>query len=264
MSRESLLAACSEGEVSKVQGLYNSMENDPQKQSFLQDMTEAAAKHGQAEVVAYCLQQGSKITSDIVFSHKSTDVFEALLSAGLNINTTFGNFETALIRGVRSNDKRLVMFLLDHGADPNVGHLGFGKRYGNVATAAVFASVDVMSALLAKGARLEQSGGLQLAARDGRLDMIRYLLAHDADIKEIPDEDPFYFEDTPGWKEELGTALHKAVDGKQAAVVSLLLDSGADATIRDPCGRTVLDRAKGAEGDNREIIHLLKMRGIFE
>ena len=42
---------------------------------------------------------------------------------------------------------------------------------------------------------------------------------------------------------KLGTTLHKAVEKKHVAVVSILLQAGADRALRDAQGRTAADIA---------------------
>ena len=58
------------------------------------------------------------------------------------------------------------------------------------------------------------------------------------------------------------TPLHLAAGNGHTAVVALLLDHGADFTLRDHYNLTALDRA--LEGKHTETAELLKARGVTQ
>lgn len=94
-----------------------------------------------------------------------------------------------------------------------------------------------------------------MAAEEGKLDMVRLLLDKGADINEIGIEHPT----DPRFKEDMGSALHRAVEGEHEEVVEFLLDQGADANLKDVMGRTPLALAEAKR--NGRIMGFLKERG---
>lgn len=80
-----------------------------------------------------------------------------------------------------------------------------------------------------------------MAAEEGKMEMVKLLLDEGADINEIGIEHPT----DPRFREDMGTALHRAVERGQEEVVGFLLERGADAGLKDPMGRTPVDLAKG-------------------
>lgn len=116
-------------------------------------------------------------------------------------------------------------------------------------------TVEVADLLLQHGAKMEGSGAIVLAAEEGKLDMVKFLLEKGADIDEIGLKD---FGDD-GVTEEGGSALHKAVTVECEDVARYLLDKGADVNLLDIKGRTPLIRARENKSDT--ITNLLKTYG---
>ena len=87
----------------------------------------------------------------------------------------------ALCAAADGGNAEIVMLLLDHAADPNIGD-GWD---GDPLTAAVEGDhIDIMELLIKRGARVNEENGdsyaLWGATRDGKLDAIKFLLAHGA------------------------------------------------------------------------------------
>jgi ankyrin repeat protein len=127
-----------------------------------------------------------------------------------------------------------------------------------LAGVAELASVEMAALLIRHGANVKGSGAIVMAAEEGRLDMVKLLLDQGADINEIGIENPT----DPRSKEDMGSALHRAVAAGHQEVVRFLLDRGADVNLTDVMRRTPLALAE--TNQNRGIIELLKERGAQE
>lgn len=114
-----------------------------------------------------------------------------------------------------------------------------------LATVAEIASVEMAALLIKHGAHAKGSGAIVMAAETGKMEMLKMLLNEGADIDEVGIEHPT----DPRFKEDMGSALHRAVAGGHEAVVRFCLERGADTRLRDPMGRTpvALAREKGVQ-----------------
>ena len=146
-------------------------------------------------------------------------------------------------------------WLLEHGADPNSGHL-MADSTSAITAAAQRGRIDLAELLVKHGAKVSGSGALAGAAEKGHMDMVRWLLDHGADINEIGVHD---YGDRRKKKYE-GTALHKAVARGDIAMAKLLVERGATTGIRDPLDRTPLQRAK--EEGQQEAVRYLELTGV--
>ena len=78
---------------------------------------------------------------------------------------------------------------------------------------------------------------LHFCAKYSNLSLMERFLDNGHDINKIPEGEKFLLQG------DLGTPLHYAVQGYHQDGVLLLLDRGADATIKDRSGRSVLERS---------------------
>ena len=92
---------------------------------------------------------------------------------------------------------------------------------------------------------------LHTAAERGRADLVRLLLGRGTDI----DAPGFEYCAVESRADELGSALHFAVDGSSVEIVELFLEHGADAGFKDVEGTTAVQRAK--EKGMERIIQIL-------
>lgn len=132
-------------------------------------------------------------------------------------------------------------------------------RLGLMAVAGQYSAPEVVRLLLEDGARWEHPLALQLAARKGRVDVVVALVEAGVDVNENP-----AVVDVKALCDEssLGPAVHYAAEARHMDVLVALLDRGADATLRDLKGRTILDRAV-RNGQRWEALdHLLAERDI--
>ena len=169
-------------------------------------------------------------------------VVKTLLDAGLNPNTDYGYQGDALIYAVRQKHREVAEVILDAGYQLNDLSKAWAGTVSPLAAAALADTdlPDMTATLLAHGAIVQQTLALHTAARAGHLNVMTFLLDKGADINEVPEVD----DRTYGCEDELGTPLHYAVDEKRLDAVKILLGRGADSSIVDRKGRTVLQRAQ--------------------
>lgn len=145
------------------------------------------------------------------------DVVRALLSAGSDVNATNRNAETALVRASVKGHLEIVRALLAAGSDVSVT----SEQGGNSVDAAVAnGHVDVVRVLLdakanPNGTRIRTP--LITASGEGRLDMVKLLLAAHADVTKDVAE---------------GTALTIASERGHLDVVNALLAANAAVDAR--------------------------------
>ncbi|KAF1985509.1 ankyrin [Aulographum hederae CBS 113979] len=128
-----------------------------------------------------------------------------------------------------TDDELLVRWLMDHGADPNLrGHRGATP----LSTASLSPNVAVIDLLVSYGAELDPRALFNAMSRRGQggIPIMRALIRHGIDIN---------FNGR-----ERGTPLHWAVHINDIEKLRLLLDHGADRSIKDILGATPWDQAK--------------------
>lgn len=130
-------------------------------------------------------------------------------------------------------NEEVVQWFLEHGADPNLR----GPVYCSVlATAALHSSTSVLELLISHGAQLDPQALFHAMSPrgDGGIPVMKYLIDRGIDINAI------------GHMKELGEGnpLHYAVRIKSKEKVALLLESGADKTVRTGHRKTAADMAE--------------------
>ena len=251
-----LEAASSAGQYDQVVTLLS--QGQAHGAAYLQSSLDAAARNGHANIVSLLLSKGAEHNRDTLraaIASNSIPVFQSLLDAGWDPSFGLGHSGTALTRAIIEDKPELVTFLLKHGADP----YDTSRSLSALAQAAAHSSTNVAGILLDHGVQLNQSGALETAAYHGQLDTLGFFLDRGADINEITDNDWT----GPSEREAgLGTALHVAATRGQKEAVTLLLERGADPSLKDTKGKTVLQKA--GESGHEEIVELLRKRGISE
>lgn len=173
-------------------------------------------------------------------------VVRVLLSRGANAKATNRYGATPLHEAARK-DRRLgiVEMLIKKGADVNA------KRSNGdtpLHRAAGGGALKIVKFLVAKGAEVDpkrkQDGStpMQLAAWEGKLDVVAYLVGKGADVNSLTDSGE--------------NALFGCVRWGRGEVVKLLIDKGANTTMKNKKGMTPLDvaREKEAKGEKRDGI----------
>lgn len=154
------------------------------------------------------------------------------------------------------NQHDFVQWLLEHGADPNSGHL-LADSTSAMTAAAERGDINLAELLLKHDAKVSGTGALSGAADRGHADMVRWLLDHEADANEIGVHD---YGDRRKKKKFEGTALHKAVAKGNIDLAKLLVNRGAKPDIEDFMGRTPLMRAE--EENQQEAVRYLESIGV--
>jgi ankyrin repeat protein len=208
-----------------------------------------AAEQGHAKVVAMLLEKG--VDPDEGRAQAPPWTARAVIGVRAQVRST------PLSLAAQGGHTDTVKVLLDHGADPDVR--GFAGK------TALFWAVergyrDVADLLLEHKADpdINNSAGqtpLMEAAKTGKADLVRDLVAHHADLnaKEGDDGLPGTLDVSAGTGM---TPLILAVVGNHLAVANILLQAGADVSIRNRGGQDALDVA--IKNGNQDMISLLR------
>ncbi|KAI1657685.1 ankyrin [Daldinia decipiens] len=142
---------------------------------------------------------------------------------------------------VRCDKLPLVEFLLNRGADPNANLCE--DFYSTLESAIVSnASLSIISLLIDRGAVVKQRSAALLAARGGRLDVLKHLISSGAGVDSIPDNEDVY--DDAREQDDWGTPLHGASGNGKADCVAWLLQAGASRDIKNHNGLTPREAAE--------------------
>ncbi|KAL9094066.1 MAG: hypothetical protein Q9165_003736 [Trypethelium subeluteriae] len=251
-SLQSFEVACRAGDLEYARNVISS---HPPASEFLADGVLLASIHGQAAILRMLLEQDADFArrpplSAILEAPASAqlDLFKAFADFGWHPNTPTENSLVLSHRLVVTNTP-LLEWLLENGANPNLGHLrGSGMLIANSGDALEIAAkhcpLSTVALLLAHGAQAENSMALNRAAgayppggnfyysrarptpefdRD-RIPVMELLLQHGADIN--GDERQGRRDRTPG------LPVTYAVMARAVERVKWLLENGADPTIR--------------------------------
>ncbi|KAG6901410.1 hypothetical protein C0995_012300 [Termitomyces sp. Mi166 len=183
-----------------------SPESDP---NFLK----LACETGSVPIVKLFLSRGFMVDVKAVIAacepHCNFDILQAFLDSGWDINTPFSHMGDLVIMSI-SSPPALLSWVLDHGADSNL-HCD-GMSNSALECAVLTNRAEHAEVLIAKGAYVNNTSALKLAASEGNNKMIELLLERGADINEIPR--PHHRMATV-----LGTALHEATEEGQVAAI---------------------------------------------
>jgi ankyrin repeat protein len=200
-----------------------------------------AAKNGHAAVVSTLLAfaKHQDVDASNVMTRQAVNeaiggghaaVFKAMASAEPSvINFELYHGARPLYEAVRRRKPELVATLLELGADPlhakeDAGKLSYHTSL--MSHAAHFEGPHVMEMLLERGVPIALTGALHSAAKGGRLDTMRVLMQHGADVNEI-------ISTARG-----RTPLHFAATKGQVNAMKLLEEEGARSDMKDADGKT--------------------------
>ena len=182
-----LYTACIQNNVSQVETLAANA--TPRRWSLI---LAAATSHGAVDVVAESLKHGADLEDalyDLPHSKPAESVFRFLVEAGAIDVIKWRDIYIEKIGDLLSlaadaGNHSMVRYMLEKGAEPN-RRLDCEGRKTTLACAAWHSDEEMVQLLLQYGARLQESGALVMAAQEGKLDMVRMLIAKGADVNEM-------------------------------------------------------------------------------
>ena len=179
--------------------------------------------------------------------HGQVPIAKALLTNGADAEATGRDGKTPLQVAIFHEQLRLTKCLIDHGA--NVNNAGIPRSAGFQTSSPLRMSarskgkrhLEIMHMLLEAGAVVNESPrcALMEAAADGSVEMVAALLAAGAEVNAV---------DEHGW-----SPLMYAASSNRADSVKLLLEAGADASVKLP--------AKDADFPNMTAIEIASADG---
>ena len=246
-----LMDAASAGELKAVEVLLAKGADVNAQDKFGGTALVYAARGGHTEVVRSLIAYGADVNARDTRGtglHKAArngylDVVRLLLAHDAEIDAKDYDSQTALIVAVLRGRTDVVLELLRQGADPNAKRRG-ARQVSALETAVIYRNSLAVTALLAKGADLDQYGAsaLVLSAKAGLTDIVQILLDSSVNV-----------DAADAWGK---TALHRASAAGRTDIVNVLLASGADVDSVDRSGSTPLMTAL-AKGQNSIVSTLL-------
>ncbi len=174
------------------------------------------------------------------------------ISAGMDVNVTGKDGETALLQATDKGQLAVVHVLLGNGADVNLAD-EYGDTALIIAADGYYKNFEMVQLLVDNGANVNMANedgrtALMLAAGDYTEDVekVQLLLDNGASVNTRDDKGE--------------TALMKAAERGHLATIHLLLDHGADANIASDDDMTALTKA-AAEGYDT-IVQLFEQSGV--
>ncbi len=210
-----------------------------------------ASARGQTDVIGTMLDNGADVNAPnkhgktplmLAAGNGRVDTVKLLLSRNAIISARDIDGMTALMMASSSGEAAVAEVLVAHGADINVTN---NYNASAITNAAFFNKVATLEALLKSDIKVDPEIGessLLIAAGLGNDEVIIRLLNYGINVN------------ATGKKGR--TPLMAAVEFNHPSTVKLLLESKADAKVRDSEGNSVMQIAED-EGDN-SIIQLLK------
>lgn len=194
----------------------------------------AAVMNDHYETVEYLVKKGAKTyykipdynvfygALDLASENANVSLMELLVANGYPINN--GTMGSAMISAVENNKIESIKYLLNIGADPNVGY----NKLTPLEHACLQGNVEIAKILVEHGAKvdgLEVKGKpLYNAAKSGNTDVVEYLIKKGASVNSIPK-----YSDGSGGESALMAASYNG----QFEAVKLLIENGADVNYSD-------------------------------
>lgn len=209
-----------------------------------------ASRDGNVDAVKRALDRGAEVDYQtqkgktalmLAASNGHKNAAKLLIDHGaqINIKDNFGT--TAIIVAATAGKTATAAYLAQQGGDPTQKDTSGGSALSN---AAFFGHTETVKALLTFADNLPQSDAeelLMIACGLGNVDTVKVLLEHGISVN------------ARGIKQR--TAIMAAAAFNKMEVAKLLLNKGADATLKDEDGLNAFDIAN--ENKNTEIFTLL-------
>lgn len=250
----SFLDMAAEKDVAQMRALLAARQESP-SEGTIQNALTTAAKMSHLEVIECILNRYPSVSLNEetvrgAVNTGSIPVLSALLTHDPSIiNMQFDHRGTPLIVACmgRQNISYLT-FLLEAGADPNQDP--DAAAYPLALVAALYTDPEIINLLLSYGAKIEHSGAIAAAARRGNEEMLKRLLERGAKV-----------EDDDTGVASGSSPLHIAVKAGHLGVVRILIQHGADTTLRDATGATVLDVIRRMRDDGKDVSQVAEVLG---
>ena len=197
----------------------------------------AAALCNNTAHIERCLQAGTVITSEVeLAAHVAGEfeVYKSLVPAGLNLNRDFGHTGGPLTTAVEAGDKDWILYLLQHGADPNIPAISRNTSMH----LAIRENLDqsILQLLVDHGADYTKSSLSRMAILSNNPSALEFLLQNGSDANASTAYAHHYGRDSC-------RLLHFAAMQGDLESVKLLLDYNADLRAEDFEGKTAFDKA---------------------
>lgn len=252
---EELHQTCEDGDLDTIlKHISRRRAANPSYKPPFPEMMYTAAGKDNLNVVKYCLENGAAVTDNVMqkvlISRAKNTYIYFLESQAVEVDHYIPWFGDILSNVATDDDFEWAKICLSHGANPNKNLYEEHKTI--LAAVAELASVEMAALLVENGAHVKGSGAIVMAAEEGKLKMVEILLENGADIDEIGIEHPT----DERYREDMGSALHRAVNGGHRDVVRFLIEKGADVGLKDLLGRTPMDLALAR--NKEELVEMLK------
>lgn len=201
-----------------------------------------AAFMDRREVVQLLRSRGAQSDLWIASLTGDKEAVERFLDAGADVNATDGLESTPLMYAAQKGHLGVAELLLERGADPAKrvrGRTAFDRGLSRV----------LGDMLLEKGIGILPKGSAEIvlvsACGDGRIDVVKHLLANGVDVNEGLSDRYSLRRDLPFNRayERGVTPLMAACARGRIAVAKVLLGNGADVNLKDAKGYTALIHA---------------------
>ncbi|KAH7395386.1 ankyrin repeat-containing domain protein [Phaeosphaeria sp. MPI-PUGE-AT-0046c] len=195
-----------------------------------------AIRQDHVDMVRYLLDEGvseDELPGDVAVRAEALKVLELFLERGWDINRPLGhNSPPVLGIPLSTNNEKMTVWLLDHGADPN-------RRCDWDLTPTSFAvltaPLESIERLFSRGADVKYGQLLHYAVLRGdhdALKVVQRITEWGAPVNQIKyEDDPTTYAQREPFG--LGTPLHRAAESGNSDVVVYLLSMGADALKLD-------------------------------
>uniref|UniRef100_A0A1X7T1B6 Uncharacterized protein n=1 Tax=Amphimedon queenslandica TaxID=400682 RepID=A0A1X7T1B6_AMPQE len=198
------------------------------------------------EVIIKSSSLGKELISSIE-SHTKPEELICLLEAGADPNATeyASDHDTALIRAIDKNNVGILKFLLEKGADPNIG--SDTRKRTPLLIAVKSGSIETVDILLNNGARTDfvsKDGKtpLHYAGKSGKVEMLEFWIRrgdYDVNVKD----------------KRKRTPLFNAVKSGSVEAVDFLLTNGASVDVVDSPNPSLVTINKMAAISKSELIY---------
>lgn len=212
-----------------------------------------AASTGNTEIAKLLLQKGAQVNKTDPFGRAAlliavmngrVDMTRLLIQNGADVNLKNGENVTPL----HWASADCAAILIEHGAD--IHNRSKTNQVSPLMDAAAAGNADKVRLLLEKGASITEtnrfkSEPLHFAANHANLDTATVLIKKGANVNSINSEGktPLIMV-IPTVTYNSDSAAAQEFRNKKSALIKLLLDNGADTSIRDKTGKTAMDYAR--------------------